>query len=165
MPQVHIYSDLLYYSWLYINVDLTPFLGTNPLLISPELDRNLTVRVGDNMERRSVKDLSEEEFFTKYNKGNLPIILTDVSIDWPANKLWTMDLLVRNPASILLSSTLSQPPCSPCTFTFSLQLTFTLTLSEDPLQSLHLPFDSLYPCLPFSLDPLLSSTNGWPKAA
>jgi hypothetical protein len=46
---------------------------------------------GNTIERRS--NLSVEEFVEKYEKPNIPVIITDVVRDWPAFKNWTREYL------------------------------------------------------------------------
>eukprot|EP01124_Arcella_intermedia_P016630 TRINITY_DN2323_c0_g1_i1.p1 TRINITY_DN2323_c0_g1~~TRINITY_DN2323_c0_g1_i1.p1 ORF type:complete len:389 (-),score=86.84 TRINITY_DN2323_c0_g1_i1:41-1162(-) len=65
---VPIYSDLLYYSWYYNQVDMTPWLG-------------------DNIKRES--GLSYPNFLQNYEKSYTPVIFTDVVKQWPAFNLWT----------------------------------------------------------------------------
>lgn len=99
LPQVALFSDVLYYSWLYLHVDLTPFLGTaplRPLLSCAHSDLCLSPPLGDNMERRSILELSESEFFETYARGNRPVILLDVAPTWPALQYWTLERLVRS---------------------------------------------------------------------
>lgn len=57
-PRAAIYSDFLYFAWLYESIDLAPFMR-------------------DNVPRRS--GLTPEQFLAEYAERNLPVVLTDVT--------------------------------------------------------------------------------------
>jgi len=49
----------------------------------------------DQIERRSVDDLTVEEFIEKYEKPGLPVIISGIARDWPATQNWTKEKLLE----------------------------------------------------------------------
>lgn len=47
----------------------------------------------ESIERRS--NLSLEEFENEYNSQYKPVIITDLTQNWPCQKIWTLENLVR----------------------------------------------------------------------
>ena len=45
----------------------------------------------DNCERVSYLDIDEQTFIERFERPNVPVVITDGQLDWQANKKWTTD--------------------------------------------------------------------------
>jgi hypothetical protein len=43
--------------------------------------------------------ISKEDFVAKYSKPSVPVVLTDLTQNWPASKTWTRETLVKRHGS------------------------------------------------------------------
>jgi len=49
----------------------------------------------NHIERISIKDLTDELFKEKFDKGNKPCIITDLVTSWPAAERWKKDIFLQ----------------------------------------------------------------------
>lgn len=53
--------------------------------LSPDLVR-------DTCERVSLLDLDEQGFIERYEKRNVPVVITDAQLEWQATRKWTVEV-------------------------------------------------------------------------
>eukprot|EP01127_Copromyxa_protea_P020131 TRINITY_DN6672_c0_g1_i1.p1 TRINITY_DN6672_c0_g1~~TRINITY_DN6672_c0_g1_i1.p1 ORF type:complete len:475 (+),score=89.17 TRINITY_DN6672_c0_g1_i1:178-1425(+) len=71
IPLPEFFSDKLYYSWYYFNMDLSAFTGSESIPRVPKL--------------------SYSEFFSEYAVPNKPVIITEMTKDWACFTEWTKE--------------------------------------------------------------------------
>lgn len=48
--------------------------------------------VRDSCERVSALDLDEQSFVERYEKPNVPVVITDTQLEWQAMRKWTVEV-------------------------------------------------------------------------
>ena len=48
--------------------------------------------VKDNVERISMLDVDEDTFIQRYERPNLPVVITDCQTNWNATHKWTVEV-------------------------------------------------------------------------
>ena len=54
----------------------------------------ISLKVNDHLERVDSRFLSVEDFINRFEKSYTPVILTNVTLDWPARKKWTLKVCI-----------------------------------------------------------------------
>ena len=48
--------------------------------------------VRDSCERISYLDIDEQAFIERFERPNVPVVITDSQLEWQANKKWTVEV-------------------------------------------------------------------------
>ena len=136
-----VFSDILFRSWL-----CQQFHIDESLL---ELD---------NVCREQCESLSLNEFLTKYENANIPVVIEGATKDWPALKKWNKEYLISVSNGRSFRATSACAPL-PAQFTMESYFRYASNASEEmPLYLFDRDFDKLAPQLMEDYRPALKKS-------
>ena len=123
-----IYSHALHRSWVCRNINLES--ECKDFLLN-------------NIERRKASDLSCQEFVSKYEQKNVPLIITEVVNKWPAYKKWSDEYLSEKCGDFSFRAT-SATAAGTANFTMKQYVEYAKnTIEEAPLYLFERDFNSI----------------------
>ncbi len=148
-----IYSNLLHRSWACRSCDLA--------VACPGI-----MRENHDIQRVSAKNLTTAEFIERFEKQNIPVVITDGVADWPAFAKWSNEYITKSCGTAKMRATSAAAPI-PVSFTAEEYFQYAAqTQEEAPLYLFERNFASIAPnidsdySVPKYFDPLNKELEG-----